>query len=198
MSIDTQRLKALAEKATPGPWITDDNEPTDAFRYVLSAPKNDDYRVIVARISLDLRNAESTASMIAACDPQTVTELLAENERYRAALTKLRGTYHCPICDADIPHGHEPPEIHRWLEAQATRFGLTIRCLDEAAYRQRVEYLESDRGQFELWTETFPARPWPLHRDERDNYSSITTGILWDCWRTAWAAARAALKETET
>lgn len=76
-------LRALAAKATPGPWsIVGSNIWAD------NANEGPDPAQIVA--SALGRPHEDNAAYIAACDPQTILALLDRAERAEAALGSLR------------------------------------------------------------------------------------------------------------
>lgn len=78
---------------------------------------------------------------------------------FRAALSlaapvpepEPRGTMECPICGVDSPHAHSPADICRWLEAQASRFGLTVRIFDAAIPKNIVDSFESGEEHFAAW-----------------------------------------------
>lgn len=93
---DIARLRALAEKATPGPWAT--------TRYSVGERMDKEFGVESAcperlwgRFIAWMRDsphmgkieAEANAEFIAACDPQTVHALIAAAERAEAAERKL-------------------------------------------------------------------------------------------------------------
>lgn len=128
----TPDLRALAEKATPGPWTPED-------RMVLTPS-----RTVVADV-LDVHGVlrEGTARYIAAASPDVMLALLDERDRLRAALEeagrRLSRWSHdedccvwtCETCDRIDPgdhlSGHEDPthagcdcgiaEIVSYLEA---------------------------------------------------------------------------------
>lgn len=75
MTIDTKRLRELAEKATPGPWRS--NPRTAKVYYLASGGDSADLSYILSE------NEASDAEFIAATDPQTVLALLDEIDRLR-------------------------------------------------------------------------------------------------------------------
>lgn len=57
------------------------------------------------------------------------------------------GTFECPICGIDHPHGHATDDIVRWLRAQASRFITNHTEIIEISYnselRKQIEQLEN-------------------------------------------------------
>lgn len=79
-------LKALAEKATPGPWTATDQgftEPT--FWITAEHPKAGTVSIAEIRSGCDeadeLASVEDNAAYIAACSPEHILALIAELER---------------------------------------------------------------------------------------------------------------------
>ena len=91
------RLIALCEKATPGPWSAAINDG----ELLVVTPHNSDgtYYAIAERIGGRRKGAgfkdrsEEIANhqLIAACDPQTILALCAENKRLAEEVERLRG-----------------------------------------------------------------------------------------------------------
>lgn len=106
----------------------------------------------------------------------------------------LRGAAHepcassaCPICGVESPHSHDPVDICKWLEAQASRFGLTVEIFDKRAHEKHVEYLQSDRGQFEQFMQrtdmvraVSPQVGLAHHGD--DGYVAPSMHLAWKIW----------------
>jgi len=97
---DREGLRALAEKATPGPWRPEQDtelvwgacDPDDTTTYGMGVPlancikETPRWARDVPRFHLDYDQGVINAAFIAAANPTTVRALLDENERMRAAL----------------------------------------------------------------------------------------------------------------
>lgn len=79
-------LKALAEKATPGPWIAGDDEDSD---YFLVGPCGDDGIVYQSVVKL---HSETHADYIAAANPAAILELITQLEDAQGEIRALRAT----------------------------------------------------------------------------------------------------------
>ena len=79
MTIDTKRLRELAEKATPGPWVVEETRESSTLRFQRPYPE---YTAPDGRV-LSLSMGHENAEFIAATDPQTVLALLDEIDRLR-------------------------------------------------------------------------------------------------------------------
>ena len=77
--VDSDRLRALAEQATPGPWKRAD----DLQRKVIVGPER---ATIVAYPYAVTEGPYANLDYIAACSPDVLLALLAANDRYREAL----------------------------------------------------------------------------------------------------------------
>lgn len=78
MTIDIDRLIALCEKATPGPWETEQTRD-----WWMIADKMD---AIATTHMCFARNPEANAAFIAACDPQTILALCKKLQHMSALL----------------------------------------------------------------------------------------------------------------
>lgn len=100
MTIDTTRLRALADAATPGPWKAgrEDFESFDAMceaqrRMLSNRPFGEPFHFVWTRPDLCVGytangpTSAANAAFIAAMDPTTVRALLDEVERLRAEVT---------------------------------------------------------------------------------------------------------------
>jgi hypothetical protein len=77
---DIQKLKSLAEAATPGPWTVSEEHESASFQgYVVGDP--DGWIAIFGTTNQDADNAD----YVAASNPAAVLELVAEIERLREA-----------------------------------------------------------------------------------------------------------------
>lgn len=94
MTIDTAKLRALAEAATPGPWSVghDDKECASTLRAqpVLATTGKPQGRPV--DVIIPFGRAHSDAAFIAAANPQTVIALLDEIERLRHDLYVSQNT----------------------------------------------------------------------------------------------------------
>lgn len=100
--IPWQRLRELAEKAVPGPWKWD-TKKTDkwsvngpdsfAFTAVSAKGRREPVAIVVAQAFPADEDSElvSTAKFIAALDPATVLQMVAEHAAVREALERARG-----------------------------------------------------------------------------------------------------------
>ncbi len=75
MNIDKQRLKKLAEAATPGPWCWDKGEDPRPHTYGVSTDSDPECMVVNQEFGIELKE---DAYFIAAASPATVLALLAE------------------------------------------------------------------------------------------------------------------------
>jgi hypothetical protein len=73
VTIDTKRLREIAERATPGPWESILSGPVSRQRLVVD---DDACKVVDCGVS------NANAAFIAAANPQTVLALLDEIDRY--------------------------------------------------------------------------------------------------------------------
>ena len=82
MTIDTKKLRTLAETATPGPWEWDDDCVSEVYNENEHAPwlttKNLETAVIKGTVHIPSKH---DAAYIAACSPDVVLELLDALER---------------------------------------------------------------------------------------------------------------------
>src|SRR5690606_5383807 len=82
MTVNTQEIRELLEKATPGPWAV-------RYDYVVQAPSFDDGRLVpVAQpygVNSDGTDLFANARLIAACDPDTIRALLDERDALEVA-----------------------------------------------------------------------------------------------------------------
>lgn len=97
MTIDIDRLIALCEKATPGPWTHD---TTDNHGTMIRAA--DGQSLAECWMRGTQWPHRDNAAFIAACDPQTILALCAENKRLTAEVERLRG------------EGNAEPDIRLW------------------------------------------------------------------------------------
>lgn len=93
--MDTNKLKELAERATPGPWVVDAQQSGAIFN--IESESGD------LCIAMSQENPASTrlemneqrrvnAEFIAAANPQAILGLIAEVERLRADTSSMRGS----------------------------------------------------------------------------------------------------------
>lgn len=87
MTITNDEFRALAEKATPGPWRTVENR--DKTVNVMGAPDDEG---CYSKVCLVNGRDKHTAAYIAAASPDRVIALLNENEALRASVKALEGT----------------------------------------------------------------------------------------------------------
>lgn len=92
------RLIALCEKATPGPWRVESGA-SDYPNVVLIDVDDGSDRYIVGNEGFYRCDGsdEHNADFIAACDPQTILALCAENKRLTEEVERLRGEGWQPI-----------------------------------------------------------------------------------------------------
>lgn len=85
MTIDLEKLKALAEKATPGPWFVLRNELDDPDNVLVHGISSDGLHDDIARTdSGAYPPREDDAQYIAAANPQTILAMCEELEAARA------------------------------------------------------------------------------------------------------------------
>jgi hypothetical protein len=116
---DTERIAALAEKATPGPWRVDD----ELFVVSLAAEIDDESGMETFDESIHIAAQGHTyrdAAFIAACDPQTVLALCADarlGARLREAAREVW---------ASIPasYDYDDPMVQRHAKALNALGGL--------------------------------------------------------------------------
>jgi hypothetical protein len=82
-------LKALAEKATPGPW---DACGTGAYVAMMQII-NDRITKYVSAPQAGMCMSDADVQYIAAANPQTVLKLIAEVSRRRAQIAKIRAAF---------------------------------------------------------------------------------------------------------
>lgn len=82
-----------APKHTPGPWMTDDREPSDQFRYVLDCGG---HRAWIARLPLQtsvevngFRQEQEANAILMAASPDLLRELRAAHQIIRNALAVM-------------------------------------------------------------------------------------------------------------
>jgi hypothetical protein len=105
--------RSLAMGPTPGPWSV-------RYDYVVQAKSFDEGRLVpIAQpygVRMDGSDLFANAALIAACDPDTIRELLAERDQLAAAI------------EADRKRGGEPvalePRVSRFLSDVVTAAGL--------------------------------------------------------------------------
>lgn len=82
MTIDTKRLRELAEAATPGPWVAEDYNEGEVYTV-------DPFKLVC---KVWRHPQDQVAAFIAAANPQTVIALLDEVERLLERQQELLGT----------------------------------------------------------------------------------------------------------
>lgn len=99
MTVDTQKLRELLEKATPGPWkhVVEDN-----IIYADAAPRLRLLDLIVRSIDTSSEQRDADAAYIAAANPDAVSALLDEIDRLRA---ELQARQWMPIESCPRQHG---------------------------------------------------------------------------------------------
>jgi regulator of replication initiation timing len=93
MTIDKAKLKALAEAATPGPWFWDKGEDPLPHTYGIADGSDEEQMVVNQEFGIEFKE---DAYFIAAANPATVLELLAEIDQLQdsskmRAVRSLRG-----------------------------------------------------------------------------------------------------------
>lgn len=80
---------------------------------------------------------------------RVISDLQAQLTAKEAEMAAARASSRCPICGEDTPHGHIAETIARWVDAQASRFGMralaywpTDELLVEA--EKEIEFLDWD------------------------------------------------------
>lgn len=79
-------LKKLAEAATPGPWIY--QEDSDAYTHIVR-PASNVNRIVASGCQTSAETGEPTGRFIAAANPAAVLELLAIQAKLVAALGRI-------------------------------------------------------------------------------------------------------------
>ena len=74
MGVDLDRLLALAQAATPGPWGIERRDDSSGINRVIYGGEGDACHVI--EMATGMKRAKATADFIAACDPATITALV--------------------------------------------------------------------------------------------------------------------------
>ena len=80
---DYSRLKRLAEAATRGPWFWDKGEDPLPHTYGIAGGADEEQMVVNQEFGIEFKE---DAYFIAAANPATVLELIAENERLQASI----------------------------------------------------------------------------------------------------------------
>ncbi|MEQ7847738.1 ead/Ea22-like family protein [Nocardioides kribbensis] len=102
MSDQIQRLREVAEAATEGPWVDDQDAPASC----VYSPTEDTF----VTAPFDWNATGSDTRYIATFDPPTVLELLARLERAEAAVERVREVVerrlvYMSSADAHVIHG---------------------------------------------------------------------------------------------
>lgn len=85
MHNDTNKLKELAERATPGPWVSTESAESDHERWVMTADQQ--WSICATHSGAEGADCEQdNAEFIAAANPAAVLALIAEVERLRTRL----------------------------------------------------------------------------------------------------------------
>ncbi|HFF2105797.1 TPA: ead/Ea22-like family protein [Pseudomonas aeruginosa] len=123
---DTNKLKELAERATPGPWSAVWEEGDDtAWPNLFPVIQAGNGEVVIGNEGFytDLEQDKANATFCAAANPQAILGLIAEVERLEAELSQcaiaLPGTYYM-----DPPDGGNVsiPEQIRRMAKDAARY----------------------------------------------------------------------------
>lgn len=136
----------------------------------------------------------------AATEPCSLVDAKAPTAEAEDA--RQQGSFACPICGLDQPHGHEDSRIHAWLKAQASRFSLNVFVCNESDGPAQKEFAlceqekANGRADFQAW---FGPRyghlsHCKLHRSDQPGsegqYIAIATQEHWEVWEAAWSAAK--------
>lgn len=121
MSVDIERLKQLAQAASPGPWTITEHAPEFDFEASYSiAIGEDDDAICDQSYYPSAPNRIEDARFIAAANPATVLELITELERCRESATRQAGERIVSALEAMIPaiRGEETAQFLRDLVAE--------------------------------------------------------------------------------
>ena len=94
MTIDIEKLKRLAEAATPGPWVVDGD--TDAFTggpHVMTEDGAGLLGMWDGQYEIDSDAQEANAAYIAAANPAAILELIRQRDELLVALKALDSAF---------------------------------------------------------------------------------------------------------
>jgi hypothetical protein len=142
MSVDIQKLKALAEAATPGPWTVSEEHESASFQgYV--AGDADGWIAIFGTANQDADNAD----YVAAANPAAVLELIADVEANRHEREVVCANY--DQLKAENEELRKDAERYQWLRDNASLI------LDrKIAYQAETGFIKFDTMPARSETET--------------------------------------------
>ena len=80
-------MLAAAEKATPGPWMTEPTGDGMADMRIFAQPAEYRHRIVIANVAPQKSDAD--AFYLARLDPQTITDILIELQSLRSQLSGI-------------------------------------------------------------------------------------------------------------
>ncbi|HGN6731988.1 TPA: ead/Ea22-like family protein [Pseudomonas aeruginosa] len=122
--MDTNKLKELAERATPGPWSAVWEEGDDtAWPNLFPVIQAGNGEVVIGNEGFytDLEQDKANATFCAAANPQAVLDLLDEIDRLKAENEELRGALQAVVDDPT------------WRSNDNTLWPKIIKAMDKGA-----------------------------------------------------------------